>query len=59
MRASPTESGPGLRLFLRLCDMEHLFENMAGVCPHCQTYAAMEPERRTEIYPKHADLGRV
>ena len=39
--------------------MEHLFENMAGVCPHCQTYAAMEPERRTEIYPKHADLGRV
>ena len=38
--------------------MEHLFENMAGICPHCQTYAAMEPERRTEIYPKHADLGQ-
>ncbi|MCK6089910.1 MAG: hypothetical protein DI613_18615 [Kocuria rhizophila] len=38
--------------------MDHIFENMAGVCPHCQTYAAMEPERRTEIYPRHADLGQ-
>ena len=36
--------------------MEYLFENMAGVCPHCQAYAAMDPESRIEIYPRYAHL---